>query len=114
MFGADTTSRSFLRRGGSEGDWHKVKRLGYLDSDHSWVEKKDINPEIVADFEANSIQVENLLEFDELVAKKVVNDVTWYEAEWEAQPDAENKATAYISKEGNCYAPPSASFPPFF
>jgi hypothetical protein len=52
------------------------------------------------------MQVENLLEFDELVAKKVINDVTRYEAGWEGQPDSENKATAYISKVGNCYAPP--------
>jgi len=34
--------------------------------------------------------VKNLLEFEELVAKKVTNDVTWYEAGWQGQPDAEN------------------------
>jgi hypothetical protein len=57
------------------------------------VKKKDISPKIVADFEANSTQVENLLEFKEIVVKKVIDDGTWYEAGWEEQPDAENKAT---------------------
>jgi hypothetical protein len=113
MFGPGTTSRSFLRGRIGRRHWYKLKRLGYPDSGNSWAKKKDISPKIVAGFEVNSMQVENMFEFEELVAKKATNDVTWYKAEWQEQPDAENKATAYISKVGNCHAPPSAGLPPF-
>ncbi|KAK4170820.1 hypothetical protein QBC36DRAFT_369699, partial [Triangularia setosa] len=68
--------------------WYKVKWAGYPESDNSWVKNENVGLGAVAQFRSKPVQ--ELFEFEKLVARRKTKGYIEYEAKWQGQPATEN------------------------